>query len=211
METHEKAGFSGFYWHSIGTDIALGKLKSLTKPVNGRPSSGMDGALAQDALEGLSECATGACQRVRAKSPARFGPCRAARSGGAERANPPRCTAGPPSADPCHFAPVCGSREETPFRTSYPESFLAQELLDVTIGQFTRFRRAVAQVDDALLLRRKPGKARVRSHPASPEAEAAARLGSDSYRLIRVKSLVPTVRSTVRHSIEPHFAQPHKR
>jgi hypothetical protein len=80
-----------------------------------------------------------------------FGPRRAPRSGTAEAASPPRCAAQQTILS--LLRPVGAEKKRIPVLAFG----LAQQFIDVAVGQFARFGRTVEEVDDPLLLRGKAG------------------------------------------------------
>ena len=117
----------------------------------------MDAALAQGALESLSESAAGL---VGGSKPKVLRASALVASRDPERRRRPAL----------HDAPHCllqqtilillrsVGAEQQDLRNVTPSEFLAQKFVDVAVGDFARFVRTVEQADDALLLRRQRGK-----------------------------------------------------
>ena len=144
---------TGVWQHCFHAAQAVGHLPA----VHGRTSSNMDAALAQGALESLSECAA---RLVDGPKPKIFRLSALVAPRDPERRRWPALHDSPHGFLQQTILIFLRSvrAEQKCIRNVTSGELLAQKLIDVTIGHLAGFVRTVEQVDDALLLRRQCGK-----------------------------------------------------
>ena len=126
---------AGVWQHRFHGPLAAGHLPA----VNGRTSPGMDAALAQDALESLSECAAGL---VGGSKPKVLRASALVASRDPERRRWPALHDAPHGLFQQTILILLRSvgAEQKCIRSVAPGQFLAQKLVDVAVGDFARIR-----------------------------------------------------------------------
>ena len=144
---------AGVWQHRFHAPLAAGHLPA----VDGRTSSGMDAALAQGALERLSESAAGL---VGGSKPKVLRASALVASRDSERRRWPTLHDAPHGFLQQTILILLRSvrAEQQNVRNVTSSQFLAQKLVDVVVGDFAGFGLTVEQADDALLIRRQCGK-----------------------------------------------------
>ena len=156
----------------------------------------MDAALAQGALERLSESAAGFVGGSKPKLFRASALVTSRDSGGGRRPTLHDAPHGLFQQSILILLRSVGAEQQN-VRDVTPSQFLAQELVDVVVGDFAGFSCTVEQVDDALLLRRQCGErtfelirpARWRTQQALGQRIVAVDLGEEALdRLKRLRS-----------------------
>jgi hypothetical protein len=187
---------AGVWQHRLHGPLTAGYLPT----VNGRASSSMNAALAQGAFERLSESAAGLFGGSKPKG---LGAAALVASRDSEGGWRPTFHDSPHGLFQQTILVLLrfAGAEQQNVRNVTPSQFLAQKLVEVVVGDFSGFGRSVEQADDALLVRRQSGKRTVELiRPARRRTQQA--LGQRIVTVDPGESLVPTVRPTVRQSIE---------
>jgi hypothetical protein len=143
---------AGVWQRRFHCSLATGHLPA----VNTRASSGMHAALAQGALESLSKSAAGL---VAGSKPKLFRASALVTSRDSEGGRRPSLNDAPHSLleqTVLILLRTVGAEKKCIFGLAFGE-FLAQEFVDVAVGDFAGFGVSVEQPDDALLVRRQRG------------------------------------------------------